>query len=61
MYLATGINWKASARIRLYQMIINNNLDIIKADFDVAASRNGHWGSFEKNVSYESFRVSKLF
>ncbi|WP_342084152.1 DUF6934 family protein [Dyadobacter sp. OTU695] len=34
------------ARTRLYQMIINKNLDIIKADFDVAASRNGHWRSF---------------
>ena len=49
------------ARTRLYQIIINTNLDIINADFIVTGFRNGHWSSFEKNVGYESFMVSKLF
>lgn len=50
-----------TARTRLYQIIINTNLDVIKANFVVVGFRNGHWSSFEKNVHYESFMVSKLF
>ena len=49
------------ARTRLYRIIINTNLDVIKAEFDIAGFKNGQWSRFEKNVDYESFTVSKLF
>lgn len=48
------------ARTRLYQIIINTNLNIIKDDFEISGFREGHWCQFEKNVNYESFTVSKL-
>lgn len=48
------------ARTRLYQVLINTNLDIINSKFEVKGYRDGRWHQFEKNVNYESFTVSEL-
>lgn len=48
-----------SARTRLYQMQIMNNLPEIKATFDVQGFIDGDWESFRKDRLYESFLAKR--
>ena len=54
-----GIRGSTKARTRLYQMGISNNLKEIRADFVVLGSTNGSWQVFQKNVTYESFLITR--
>ena len=53
---ATG---STSARTRLYQMGISNNLKEITADFDVLGRKEGIWHQFEKNIAYDAFVIRR--
>jgi hypothetical protein len=48
------------SRIRLYQIIINMNLEDLQEEFEIHGFRRDRWERFRKNIRYESFLVSKL-
>jgi hypothetical protein len=48
-----------SARTRLYQMAISNNLLEIKLNFNILGSRNGSWEPFALNGNYEAFLIRR--
>jgi len=45
----------SKARTRLYRMGISNNLDEIRADFEIYGLRNGKWVRFTRGVDYDAF------
>jgi len=48
-----------SARTRLYQMAISNNLLEINPNFNILGSRNGSWEPFALNANYEAFLIRR--
>ena len=49
---ATGSN---KVRTRLYRMLISNNLNLIKENFEVLGLKNDEYYLFEKNTDYDGF------
>lgn len=48
-----------SARTRLYQMAISNNLLEINSNFHILGSRNGNWEPFALNANYDAFLIRR--
>ena len=57
MIFASG---STSARTRLYRIGITNNLDAIKADFEIfGLTKDKNWVHFEKRKDFEAFLVKR--
>lgn len=57
MVFATG---STTARTRLYRIGISNNLDAIKADFEIfGLTKDKNWVQFEKRKDFEAFLVKR--
>lgn len=54
--IATG---STPSRIRLYRILIANNLEVIEQSFFIFGSTGIHWELFRKNINYEAFLVKK--
>jgi hypothetical protein len=64
LYMNPGVSvyltGSTASRTRLYRLIISNNYEIIRREYNVWGYWHGGWCPFEKNVNYEAFLVSKL-
>ena len=49
----------SDARIRLYQIAINKYFDDFSETFDIEGYTSKQWFSFEKNVNYEAFLITR--
>ena len=56
MVYATG---STKSRTRLYRMGINNNLEMIEANFEIFGQHKYGWELFKKGVEYEAFFVKR--
>ncbi|MBS1661552.1 MAG: hypothetical protein JST68_10930 [Bacteroidetes bacterium] len=52
-------NLAFSAKTRLYQMQIMNNLQEINKSFDIQGYINNNWERFQENRPYQAFLVTK--
>lgn len=53
---ATG---STQARTRLYRVVISNNLETIKRDFEVFGLLGGEWEIFRADTDYQAFLIKR--
>ena len=55
------IEGSSKTRIQLYQRILNTYYDDLVDSHEIYDFKNGNFEEFQKNTSYESFLIRKLF
>ncbi len=56
LIVATG---STPARTRLYRVVISNNLETIKGDFEVFGLLDGEWEAFCQDTDYQAFLIKR--